>query len=40
VILLPNNPNLSGLGFYVAFVAIPPFPAPFGISDAALIQIQ
>jgi hypothetical protein len=40
LILLPNNPNLSGLNFHVAFITVPNFPAPYGISDPALIQIQ
>jgi hypothetical protein len=40
LVLVPNLPAASGLQFYVAFVTVPPFPAPFGISNPSLIQIQ
>ncbi|HKX46773.1 MAG TPA: hypothetical protein VJP77_08725, partial [Planctomycetota bacterium] len=40
LVLLPNDPGLSGIQFHVAFVTVPPFPAPFGISDAGTVAIQ
>lgn len=40
IIFIPNDPGLSGLSFFVAFLAIPPAPNPYGISDAALVSIQ
>jgi hypothetical protein len=40
IIFVPNDPALSGLDFYVAFITAPPAPAPWGISDAAKISIQ
>ena len=40
IIFIPNDPGLSGLSFFVAFLAVPPAPNPFGISDAALVSIQ
>lgn len=41
-IVLPNNPNISGVQFYVAFVAVPLVfdPPPWGSSNAVLIEIQ
>ena len=39
VILVPNNPSLSGLSFSVAFIVIPPFPNAFQISDAAAVAV-
>lgn len=40
LVLLPNNPNLSGLEFFVAFVTLPALPDPYGVSDPASVQIQ
>lgn len=40
IVFVPNNPALTGLSFYVAFITLPPAPAGWGISDSALITIQ
>ncbi len=40
IVFLPNNPVLSGLQMYVAFVALTPAPAPYGVSTAGVISIQ
>ena len=40
IVFVPNNPALTGLSFYVAFITLPPAPAGWGISDSALIAIQ
>lgn len=40
ILFLPNDASLSGLSFFVGFVALPPFPNPFAISDPALVAIQ
>jgi hypothetical protein len=40
LIFIPNDPLYSGFSFYVAFVTLPPAPAPYGISDAAKVVIQ
>ncbi len=40
LIIVPNDPGLIGLDIYVAFLVIPPAPAPFAISDPGLVQVQ
>ena len=40
IVFVPNNPALSGIQFFVAFAALAPSPAPYGISDAAVVAVQ
>lgn len=40
LVLIPADPAFSGSQFHVGFITLPPAPNPWGISDAALIQVQ
>ncbi|QDU65442.1 hypothetical protein [Engelhardtia mirabilis] len=40
IVIVPPDPTLSGLSFYVAFVTIATSPAPWGVSAPATLAIQ